>query len=141
MGRFKIKRKKTFAIILIVFVFIAGSVGASLYVLKSNQSQGLSAEQLNKKFDCDRITADFRYTDVFCSNPKFYNNPDGVTYDDYYDHLHCKDRLQNGPPAESAKNSDLGFYNAYYDCKNPTKLEQLRQDFIKDLKKLKSENE
>lgn len=125
-------------IIAAILLIILGTVGVFIY--QKQQSRNLSAEQIAKKFDCNRITADFRYTDVFCGNPKFYNNPDSITYDDYYKYQACDERLKNGPPAESAKSNDPGYYNAYYDCKDHTKLDNLRLEFIESLKKLKQEN-
>jgi hypothetical protein len=43
------------------------------------------------------------------------------------------------PPGEYEKKHDAGYYNAYYACKDPAKLESLRQNFIKELEKLKTE--
>ena len=137
MKRFKLSRKHVLAIVGLFFVIL---IGGGIYFFNKTQDEGLSAEQISQKFDCDRITADFRYTDVFCSNPKFYNNPGGVTPEEYYDHLGCKERLQDKPPAESLEKTDPGFYNAYYECKDPVKLEQLRQDFIQNLKELKAKD-
>lgn len=137
MKRFKFNQK---SILVISSLFTIALLIGGVSLLKSASDGYLSAKQLDEKFDCNRITADFRYTDVFCGNPKFYNDPDGITYDEYYEYQGCKERLQNQPPAESLRETDPGFYDAYYDCKDPSKLEQLRQDFIENLKKLKEEN-
>ena len=125
----------------VLTVIIVGLIGGIGWFVWQNQqqSQTLSVEQIAKKFDCNRITADVRNTDVFCGNPKFYNNPDSVTYDDYYKILACDERMKNGLPAETAKTNDPGYYNAYYDCKDPAKLDNLRLEFIESLKKIKQE--
>lgn len=125
-------------LVAISVIVVLATVG--IFVLHRSQDQSLSAEQIARKFDCNRRTDDIRQTDVFCGNPKFYNNPDGVTYEDYYKYYACDERLKGQPPAESAKVNDPGYYNAYYNCKDRTKLEKLRQDFIKELKKLKTKN-
>lgn len=123
----------------IIIVFVAAILcGGGWIVWQTSQNMGdLSAEQIAKKFDCNRITADARRTDVFCGNPKFYNDPDSITYDDYYEYKACDERLKNGPPAEAAKTNDPGYYNAYYDCKDVIKLDSQRLEFILTLKKLK----
>lgn len=120
-------------VLLLVVVALVG------FFIFRQQSRPLSAAQINKKFDCNRITADYKETDVFCGNPKFYNDPRSVTRDDFYKYYACDNRLKRGPPAEDAKTSDPGYYNAYYNCKDEAKLESLRQDFITTLEKLKAE--
>jgi|GEM_PF-5116306 len=136
------KRQNGFSIIEIVttLALIAILVGAVFFVFYKQHSSSLSAEDIAKKFDCNRITEDVRETDVFCGNPKFYNDPTSVTKDDYAKYYDCDERLQGKPPAESAKTTDPGYYNAYYNCKDAAKLEGLRQDFIKKLQELKAEN-
>ncbi|MEO7617341.1 MAG: hypothetical protein ABIS59_00705 [Candidatus Saccharibacteria bacterium] len=125
------------AFALIILAIIAGVL---FLVFQKTNSSNLSAEQIDDRFNCHRITADVRETDVFCVNLKFYNNPDKVTYADYYKYYGCNERLKNGPPTESDKQTDVGFYDDYYSCNNSAKLDDLRQNFIKKLKKLKSEH-
>jgi hypothetical protein len=115
-------------------------VAIGVLTFQKQKDHTLTSEQLNQKFSCRRVTADFRFTDVFCGDPKFYNNPDSITYDDYYKYQACEERLKNGPSAETAKMNDPGYYKAYYDCKDHAKLDNLRLEFIKSLKKLKAEN-
>ena len=83
---------------------------------------------------------DARDTDVFCDNPKFYNDPPSVTKDDYFKYYACDERLKDKPPAESAIINDPGYYDAFYNCKDETKLESLRQDFVQELEQLKAKH-
>lgn len=131
------KNNRSYLIASALFLlFIIG--GTAFFVFQRQNSQTLTADDITKKFDCNRITADVRETDVFCGNPKFYNNPSSITKEDYYKYYACDERLKGSPPDETAKTSDSGYYDAYYNCKDETKLERLRQDFIKELEKLKA---
>lgn len=129
-------KKKLLVLGILLVVAIIGGV----YIIEQQSSRRLTAEQISKKFDCGPgvKTHVVRPTDVFCRNPKFYNDPDSVSYNDYYTYLFCEERFKNGPPSEAAKNNDPGYYSAYYDCKDPRKLDVLRLDFINELKQLKS---
>ena len=130
--RNKLLSRKTITTAVVLLVLLVVTV----LVIQKTINSTLTAEQISKKFGCNRITADVRKTDVFCGNPKFYNNPDSVTYDDYYKWLGCATRLSGEPPTER----ESGIYEAYYNCNDRSKLESLRKEFIIELKKLKSEN-
>ena len=124
-----------------LIVLLVVLIGIGFFVVQKSHDRTLSAAQIEKKFGCNRITEDVRQTDVFCGNPKFYNDPDGVTYEDYYKYYGCAERLKGQPPAESAKTIDPGYYQAYYNCKDRSKLEAQRLSFISELKKIKSAND
>ncbi len=123
-----------------VVCLVAIVVVAGMFIFHRYQSRSLAADQIYKKFECKRVTADVRETDVFCSNPKFYNNPSSVTLDDFYKYYACDVLMKQGLPANYSKTNDPGYYNAYNTCKNKTKLDSLRKEFIKKLEKLKAEN-
>ncbi|MGB4758457.1 MAG: hypothetical protein WBP26_00190 [Candidatus Saccharimonadales bacterium] len=112
-------------------------IAAGFLIVQRQQNQTLSAEDIREKFGCNRPTMDYRETDVFCGNPKFYNDPGSITKDEYYKYS-CEDRLEGEPPTGSAETNDP-VYDAYFNCKDETKRENLRQDFIKNLEKLKAE--
>lgn len=137
MKSFRLSKKHKLLTLGVIFVAL---VSGSAYFGMVTGGGALSAEQLDKKFDCSRVTADVRATDIFCSNPKFYNSPETVTYQEYYDLQGCEERLRNQPPPESLKQTDPGFYAAYYQCNDPNKMKELHQDFIKRLKDLKIKN-
>lgn len=127
-------------VIVIALLMVVALVIVGFFVLQKQHHAVLSADDIAKRLDCNRMTANVKETDVFCENPKFYNNPNGVTRDDYYKYLSCDERLKGEPPTESAKTNDPGYYSAYYDCKDEAKLEKMRLDFIKELQRLKAEN-
>ncbi len=137
MKHYRLNRKHTLLLIGVIFVTVTSGI---IYFNSTTKGGTLSAEQLDEKFDCSRITADVRPTDAFCGDPDFYNNPDSVTYEEFYDLQGCAKRLQNLPPLESQKETAPGFYNAYYECKDSVKMEKQHQDFIKNLKVLKINN-
>ena len=125
-------RKSLLAICLIVAL-----LGVGLYILvnlnnNSSNSKELTVSEITKKFDCDRITADVRETDIFCGNPKFYNSPESVTVDDYSKFLNCDERLKIPPDV----NSDIRQY--YDDCKDTNRLKTKQQELIQRLRELKS---
>lgn len=93
----------------------------------------LSDMQLIQKFDCERVTADVRETDVFCHNPKFYNDPTAVTYEEYYQEYGCSYILQS-PPKDP---TNAASYSAYQDCQDKTRLEVKRKAFIAEIVALK----
>lgn len=53
--------------LLIIIVAIVVAVGMA------TSPSNLTEEQINQKFNCNRATADYRATDVYCSNPGLYN--------------------------------------------------------------------
>jgi uncharacterized protein YxeA len=64
-----IMKKKTVVVagLLIVLILVAGAV----YVLVTQQSDK-SDDEIKEMFDCNRVTADVRATDVYCDNPSLY---------------------------------------------------------------------
>jgi len=130
--------KKNVVILAVVVALLV--VGVCFYfwqkqnnVSPSPNNDSLSPE-IRTKLECGRLTLDFRYTDIFCNNPKFYNDPDSVTLDDYYKYSFCDEHLKN-PPNDGQKT-----YNAetYYDCKEPERLKARLIQFIQKLKELKT---
>lgn len=128
--------QRFFVAALVVVVVIA--IGAAAYQVYQNRP--LSAAQISDKFDCERMTADFRETDIFCGNTKFYNDPDEITADEFYAYYGCQDRLKEAAPPESMKESDPLYYETYYTCTDKTKLEAERKILIANLKSWKARN-
>lgn len=129
-------RRRLLAVVFVAVLLLAAGIAAyALY-----QDRELSSAEISNKFDCNRMTADYRETDVFCINPKFYNDPSAITFQEYYDYSGCDERLKEGAPSESLKENDPLYYNAYHTCRDKTKLDAERKIFIANLKSWKANN-
>ncbi|RTK93269.1 hypothetical protein EKI60_06190 [Candidatus Saccharibacteria bacterium] len=133
------KTKKFLAIGIVLLLAI--SIGVCVSV--ANRDDGfeerlapkpvMTKEEIREAFGCDRITADYRETDVFCGSEMYYNEPDKITKDDYYNkNLSCPDRLAKPRP------EDPSMQGAYDICEDPNAVEVERQKFIEHLKVLKT---
>lgn len=112
-------------------------VGASIYCFTWFQARPLTAEQLNTKFDCNRVTADVRETDVFCGQLAWYNDPEAISLKEYYELHDCAGATQS-KPSTGTKTTYSGLFTTRYDCQNPVKMKQHHQEFIHNLQKLKA---
>ena len=128
-------KRKTIVFILGISIVLVGTLVA-LLLFMNNQSQKLP-DDVFQKFGCDRVTLEHRPTDVFCGNPKYYNNPDGIKYEEYYESSGCKEFLQtlpDGITVESYRTVDVELFHKLSVCKDPAKLDAYIQ-YLKDLKK------
>lgn len=64
-------KKRSFLIIVLLTSAVA--VTASVYIMSTKQSDKTD-EEIKKIFDCERITADVRATDIYCGDPNLYRN-------------------------------------------------------------------
>lgn len=62
------KSKQVVTLILLLVIIVTGF---SIYSFRERDS-GKSDEEIKKMFDCNRVTADIRATDVYCRNPELY---------------------------------------------------------------------
>lgn len=60
-------KKQLTVFFLVLSVILNIMLGAYIF-----SNQGLSDDDIKKKFDCDRVTLEIRETDIFCSNPDLY---------------------------------------------------------------------
>lgn len=131
-----LKRKST----LLIFGVLAMLLSlAAAYFLSQKDSAPLSQE-LVQKFGCDRLTLENRSTDIFCGYPKFYNDPDSVTYSEFKEYAQCDESFKDLPEGFSAEDYldvDRQLYIQYVACKDPAKLDM----FVQYLKELKSDTQ
>ena len=99
--------------------------------MESGLNDTLSLKEVRETFKCDRLTADVLETDIFCSNEKFYNDPDSVSIEDYFSYYGCTERLKKDMP------SDSSLQKYYLDCKDKSLLDTKRIEFISQLKRVK----
>lgn len=126
------KRKKLLVIsTVIVALLVSAGVGYFYYM----QNRELSREEIGKKFECHRITADTRQTDVFCGDPTFYNDPENVTKDEYTAYLKCETLLNDSDEAANMRALNRERYEI---CSNPDQLEQKYVEFKEALLELKN---
>jgi len=62
------KRHVIISLIILVMLVIIGGVAYSVSRPDTNSND----EEIRKKFNCDRVTADARATDVYCQDPSLY---------------------------------------------------------------------
>lgn len=110
----------------------------SMYVFIWFQARPLTAEQLDQKFDCNRITADVRETDIFCRRLAWYNNPEAISIKEFYALYDCGSAKQQNKPQAGTISYYPGSFTTRYDCQNPEKMHQYHQEFIRNLQKLKA---
>jgi hypothetical protein len=93
-------------------------LGAILYLsvrhYGKTDTTKMSDVEIRQKFDCGRITADVRETDVFCT-PDFYRTPN-ITEAQYYEYLGCAERLKSPAPTDEQKQTDPSYVAAYQTC-------------------------
>lgn len=61
-------KKKTVVVGLLILLILAAG---ALYIL-TTQPSDKSDDEIKEMFDCNRITADVRATDIYCDNPGLY---------------------------------------------------------------------
>lgn len=61
--------KKKTAVVAGLIILISAT--GALYVLATQHSE-TNDDEIKEKFDCNRITADVRATDIYCDNPGLY---------------------------------------------------------------------
>lgn len=120
------------AAIIISGLFIA----YTLYSTESNSNVSLNDQEIRDKFECDRLTADWRQTDVFCDS-ELYRNPT-LSRESYFEYLDCEKRLES--PRNRFDVSRYTEINPYDACVNKTKFNEQYLKFIEEIKKLKAEN-
>ena len=132
-------KRKPILVVLGISVFLVSALAASVFFMR-NQPEELPPSVF-QKFRCDRLTIEHMDTDVFCRYPKYYNNPDGITYEEYDKKTDCKEFLRTMPEGittESYRRSgDIELYHTLSVCEDPAKLD----DYIQYLKDLRRENE
>ena len=98
----------------------------------------LTEAQIRDKFTCDRATEEVRDTDVFCADPVFYNNPDGVTTEAYAKYRRCSEALDDSN-ITSAQYASPWLFESHAQCQDADSLDAARQSFIRELKVLKEQ--
>lgn len=129
------KRKKLLVISAVIVALLASAGIGYFYYM---QNRELTREEIGKKFECNRVTADIRPTDVFCShNTAFYNDPESITKEEYAAYLKCEDFAVDTEKTD-VQERDRKIYEI---CSNPDKLEQKYTDFKEALLELKNNPE
>jgi hypothetical protein len=132
------KQKRIVVLCVMTFVLCAVAVYAARSVQPSTQqTPDPSDQEIRAAFDCDRVTADFKESDIFCT-PELYRNPN-LSAEKFYVRMSCDERLAN-PPSTKTREIDQAYTSAYDTCADKVLFEQKRAQFNSNLQKLKAEN-
>lgn len=66
------KNKKLVTVIILIVVSIFGLLLFYAFKNTSDSSTQKTNEEIREMFSCNRVTADFRETDVYCGDPELY---------------------------------------------------------------------
>ena len=128
-------RKQKYLLAAVLILLITAVVMAIFFL--SNSKTGLSDEQVKEKFACNRLTLEYRETDIFCSKPELYRNSD-MSEAEYaaWQRSDCEDRLKS-PLAQEQRSRDDAMAKAYDDCVNKPGLHDGYVKFMQNIKKLR----
>ena len=131
-------RKQKYLLVGVLFLLTAAVVVFFLFL--NNPKSALSDQQIKEKFACNRMTLEYRETDVFCSKPELYRNPD-MSEAEYtaWQRSSCPERLKN-PLTSEQRTNDPAMAKAYDDCVNKPSLHDEYVTFIQNIKRLREAN-
>jgi hypothetical protein len=125
---------------LLALILLLSLVAFMIVLLTNNANNSLSDAQIKEKFACNRLTLEYRETDIFCTRPELYRNPD-MTEVEYtaWQRTGCEERLKT-PLTQEQRSNDEAMARAYDDCANKPSLHDKYEKFIQDVKRLRQAN-